>query len=169
MTHLSAGELLRQEMNTKSDTSSIINTCILSGKIVPVEITCGLLKRKIFTQFDSLNMHSNQVQDCKFIIDGFPRNLNNVEGWISTVGNSVTLIGTLIITCKLEEIQRRLMSRKRHDDSLEIISKRMETYENETKTIYPILSSLAPIVEVDGNTDEINVFDNIKEKLKGLI
>ena len=44
--HLSAGELLRQERNSGSETSDLINTFIKNGEIVPVKITVNLIKKK---------------------------------------------------------------------------------------------------------------------------
>ena len=41
--HLSAGDLLREEQETKSKDSELIKSYIKEGKIVPVEITCRLL------------------------------------------------------------------------------------------------------------------------------
>ena len=38
--HLSAGDLLREERDSGSETATLINQYIVEGKIVPVEITC---------------------------------------------------------------------------------------------------------------------------------
>ena len=43
--HLSAGDLLRAERNSGSSDAELINNYIKEGKIVPVEITVGLIKR----------------------------------------------------------------------------------------------------------------------------
>lgn len=44
-THLSAGDLLREERNRKgSEFGALIEDYITNGKIVPVEITCSLLE-----------------------------------------------------------------------------------------------------------------------------
>ena len=43
--HLSAGELLREEMASGSEEAKLIDVYIKEGKIVPVKITCGLLKK----------------------------------------------------------------------------------------------------------------------------
>merc|ERR1712217_484321 len=43
--HLSAGDLLRAERNSGSADAELINNYIKEGKIVPVEITVGLIKR----------------------------------------------------------------------------------------------------------------------------
>ena len=43
--HLSAGDLLRAEKASGSETAELIAKIIEEGKIVPVAITCGLIKK----------------------------------------------------------------------------------------------------------------------------
>lgn len=71
--HLSAGDLLREErVKPGSEYGELIETHIRNGTIVPVEITCSLIDRAMQT---SGNPH------CRFLIDGFPRNQDNLDGW----------------------------------------------------------------------------------------
>lgn len=71
--HLSAGDLLREErVKPGSEYGELIETHIRNGTIVPVEITCSLIDRAMQT---SENPHH------RFLIDGFPRNQDNLDGW----------------------------------------------------------------------------------------
>lgn len=71
--HLSAGDLLREERSKPgSQYGELIESHIKNGTIVPVEITCSLLDRAMRT---SDNPHG------RFLIDGFPRNRDNLDGW----------------------------------------------------------------------------------------
>jgi len=71
--HLSAGDLLREERaKPGSEYGELIETHIRNGTIVPVEITCSLIDRAMQT---SENPHH------RFLIDGFPRNQDNLDGW----------------------------------------------------------------------------------------
>jgi len=71
--HLSAGDLLREErVKPGSQFGELIETHIKNGTIVPVEITCSLIDRAMQT---SDNPHN------RFLIDGFPRNQDNLDGW----------------------------------------------------------------------------------------
>ena len=90
LAHLSAGDLLREEVckdkkiltiimtfakcvyfslciqrDSGSETAALINKCIVEGTIVPVEITCQLLKR---------GMEKLGWEKKRYLIDGFPRN-----------------------------------------------------------------------------------------------
>merc|ERR1712217_693846 len=69
--HLSAGDLLRAERNSGSKDAELINNYIKEGKIVPVEITVGLIKRAMMKEMA-------QNEKFTFIIDGFPRNYDNL-------------------------------------------------------------------------------------------
>lgn len=71
--HLSAGDLLRAERNLKSKNAELINNYIKEGQIVPVEITVNLIKKAMLK-----NMNYGY---STFIIDGFPRNYDNFQGW----------------------------------------------------------------------------------------
>ena len=68
--HLSAGDLLRAERKSGSPQGDLIESYIRDGRIVPVEITCGLLVAAI---------RANGGK--RFLVDGFPRNTNNLSGW----------------------------------------------------------------------------------------
>ena len=66
--HLSAGDLLREERASGSEYGNLIENYIKDGKIVPVEITLRLLRKAI------------ETSGCnRFLIDGFPRNRDNMH------------------------------------------------------------------------------------------
>lgn len=64
--HLSAGDLLRDELKKGGDTGNMIKKLIAEGAIVPVAVTLGLLKQ-------AMQEHQAQGRNL-FLIDGFPRN-----------------------------------------------------------------------------------------------
>lgn len=67
--HLSAGELLREERASGSSDGQLIDEYIREGRIVPVAISLGLLRKAM----QASGPHA------RFLIDGFPRNSDNVE------------------------------------------------------------------------------------------
>ena len=56
----------------------LIEHHITNGTIVPVEITCSLLERAM-----------TQSEKNNFLIDGFPRNQDNLQGWTKQMGDKV--------------------------------------------------------------------------------
>lgn len=61
------------------------------GTIVPVEITCSLLKEEM--------IENGWDEKFMFLIDGFPRNYDNLDGWIKTMSKETSLIATINLTC----------------------------------------------------------------------
>jgi UMP-CMP kinase len=45
----------------------------------------------------------------KFLIDGFPRNENNLHGWQRVVGNRADVVGMLLFECPEEALLQRVM------------------------------------------------------------
>lgn len=143
--HISAGDLLRAERNNPdSKDGALINGFIKEGKIVPVAITVNLLQKA---------MAASEGKTC-FLIDGFPRNLDNVTGWEENVGNKASLMGVLFYTATEDELMKRLLSRGqgREDDQVDVIKKRFVTYMNETKPIVDMFEKKGqtPVFTIDG-------------------
>uniref|UniRef100_A0A2K6L005 Cytidine/uridine monophosphate kinase 1 n=1 Tax=Rhinopithecus bieti TaxID=61621 RepID=A0A2K6L005_RHIBE len=96
-THLSAGELLRDERkNPDSQYGELIEKYIKEGKIVPVEITISLLKREMDQTMAA------SAQKNKFLIDGFPRNQDNLQGWNKTMDGKADVSFVLFFDCNNE-------------------------------------------------------------------
>uniref|UniRef100_A0A0G2JSJ2 Cytidine/uridine monophosphate kinase 1 n=1 Tax=Rattus norvegicus TaxID=10116 RepID=A0A0G2JSJ2_RAT len=122
-THLSAGELLRDERkNPDSQYGELIEKYIKEGKIVPVEITISLLKREM-----DQTMAAN-AQKNKFLIDGFPRNQDNLQGWNKTMDGKADVSFVLFFDCNNEICIDRCLERGkssgRSDDNRESLEKR---------------------------------------------
>lgn len=97
--HLSAGDLLRQERDSGSKDGDLIEDYIKNGKIVPVEITISLLRKAM-----------ERSATKKFLIDGFPRNENNLDGWEREMKDVCDVKFVLFFDCP-EEVRERTVSR----------------------------------------------------------
>jgi UMP-CMP kinase len=79
--HLSAGDLLRAErQKPDSKNGKLIEEYIVNGKIVPSEITVALLEEA---------MVESGIKGGRFLIDGFPRNEENLGNWVKMMGEQV--------------------------------------------------------------------------------
>ena len=47
----------------------------------------------------------------RFLVDGFPRNANNLAGWHRVVGDSLDVAGVLLYDCPEEVMEARLLER----------------------------------------------------------
>lgn len=149
--HLSAGDLLRAERKKETETATLIANYIKQGAIVPVEITIGLLKKA---------MEENVKEGrSKFLVDGFPRNRDNYQGWEKIMGEYADVRFLLFLECPEEVMQQRLLGRNegRTDDNLESIKKRFKTYETETMPIVQIFEKQGKVRKViaDRSVEEV--------------
>ena len=154
--HLSAGDLLRAEKNKKDSTvGQLISNYIKEGKIVPVEITCKLLEDAVF-----------ESQKSKVLIDGFPRNQNNLDGWINQMSDKVDVCFVLFLECPEEVCIGRILERSktsgRSDDNIESLKKRFQTYINETLPVVNTYEELNKVRKIDATKGPEEVFESLK-------
>ena len=135
----------------------MINNYIKEGKIVPVDVTVGLLKKA---------MEKNGWEKAKFLIDGFPRNKDNVDGWYRVVGDQAYFHALLYFECTFETLEKRLLERGkasgRIDDNIEAIKKRFTTYADETKPIIEYFEKQDKVIKVDSEKPVEEVFGQLK-------
>lgn len=154
--HLSAGDLLREErVNPGSQYGELIETYIKEGKIVPVEITCSLLERAML-QSGKLN----------FLIDGFPRNEDNLQGWNKVMSEKVNLQFVLFFDCPLDICSKRILKRGatsgRVDDNVDSLNKRFNTYSTETKPIIEHYDKQNLVKRIDATRSEEEVYKDVE-------
>ncbi|CAL8070219.1 unnamed protein product [Orchesella dallaii] len=160
--HLSAGDLLRDEMkNEASEHRDIIKKNIDAGTIVPVEITCALLKRRM----DEICSKGT----WNFLIDGFPRNWNNVHGWEAAMSESVNLVFVLYLDAPEDVCIERCLLRSdgsgRTDDNLSCLKKRISTFTNDTIPIVNYYKEKGVVKSVDASKSPEQVFNDIRDLL----
>ena len=130
--HLSAGDLLREERKSGSKNGELIQSYIDQGKIVPVEITVNLIKNAINRDL--------ATGKSVFLVDGFPRDEQNVRGWNEVMGDFCELAFVYFFDCPEAVMEKRLLSRNegRSDDNIDTVRKRFRTYADST---FPIISA----------------------------
>lgn len=152
--HLSAGDLLRAERESGSELAELINTYIKEGKIVPAEITVRLLR----------NAMEKSGSD-KFLIDGFPRDTDNLACWNKQMNDVAEVQFLLFLDCPTEVMVERLLERGknsgRNDDNIETIKKRLITYEQSTRPIIENFRGMGKVREVNANRPIDEVFAEV--------
>ncbi|XP_048353526.1 UMP-CMP kinase [Sphaerodactylus townsendi] len=159
-THLSAGDLLRDERKRPgSQYGELIDSYIKEGKIVPVEITISLLKRVMDETM------AGNAQKNKFLIDGFPRNEDNLQGWNKTMNGKADVSFVLFFDCNNEICINRCLERGkssgRSDDNRESLEKRIHTYLESTKPIIDLYEKMGKVRKVDASKSVDEVFAKV--------
>uniref|UniRef100_A0A8C9XZU9 UMP-CMP kinase n=3 Tax=Percidae TaxID=8165 RepID=A0A8C9XZU9_SANLU len=160
-THLSAGDLLRAERAREgSEFGQLIGNYIKEGKIVPVEITINLLKKA---------MEETMQKDEKkfrFLIDGFPRNEDNLQGWNNVMDGKADVKFVLFFDCGNEVCIDRCLERGKNsgrtDDNRESLEKRIQTYLQSTQPIIKLYEKHGKVRTVDASRSVDKVFADVK-------
>lgn len=160
--HLSAGELLRKEQkNTTSKYGALIQHHMKEGSIVPAEITCNLLKQAM-----------EETKRNNFLIDGYPRNEDNLVTWQKVMGEVSRVAFVLFFECPLDVCVERCLGRGeagsgRADDNLDVLKKRIQVFLNQTQPIVDYYDKLNLVKRVDASRSKLEVFEDVKKIFDG--
>ncbi|CZR50834.1 probable uridine-monophosphate kinase (UMP-CMP kinase) [Phialocephala subalpina] len=162
-THLSAGDLLRAEQERPgSEFGDLIKSYIKDGKIVPMEVTVQLLE-------NAMNDVVTKDKDGKgkFLIDGFPRKMDQALKFEETVCPSKFV---LFFDCPEEEMQKRLLERGktsgRSDDNAESIKKRFKTFVETSMPVVEYFRKKNKVVQIVATKTPDEVYKETREKLE---
>ncbi|KAK5173524.1 bifunctional uridylate/adenylate kinase [Saxophila tyrrhenica] len=156
--HLSAGDLLREEQDRPgSEFGDMIKSYIKEGQIVPMEVTIQLLE-------NAMNSEIEKSGNRKFLIDGFPRKMDQATKFEEVVVPSKF---TLFFDCTESTMHERLIERGRSsgraDDNEESIKKRFRTFVDTSMPVVEHFEKEGKVVKVDANVDKDAVYEKVKE------
>ena len=105
--HISTGDILRDKSKEESEMGIYVRETLSSGKLVKDEITYELVKNRL------------QQDDCKngFIIDGFPRNLDQAIHYdeiLKSIGSNVGIV--ISIDIDRDILEKRIVGRRICED-----------------------------------------------------
>ncbi len=154
-THLSAGELLRTECEAGGPTAATIEGYLTTGEIVPHKITVALLK-------NAMEKATRTTGQLNFMIDGFPRSLDNLDGWYDVFGHEAELPQMLYFECPYEELEKRILGRAKYsgrsDDNVESIKLRFDTFKAKTLPTLERFKIQDKVVQLDASQSREEVY-----------
>jgi len=147
-THLSTGDLLRDEVKSGSERGTRLSEIMKSGQLVSLDEVLGLLKDAIVAKSESSN---------GFLIDGYPREVEQAIRFEADICPAACVIyfdaTDATMTARLLD---RGKSSGRSDDNEETIKKRLDTFHAHSD---PIIKHFGPgrchIVPAERSTDDI--------------
>lgn len=161
-THLSTGVLLRAELQAGGPNAAIIEEFINTGKLVPNGITVILLK-------NAMEKAIRTTGKKNFLVDGFPRSLNNMEGWYEIFGREAELPKMLYFKCPYPVLEKRILGRAkwtgRSDDNIESVKLRFDTFKAETLPTVELFQSKNKCIEIDTSKDRQVVYALVTSNL----
>ncbi|KAJ1279329.1 hypothetical protein BS78_04G147200 [Paspalum vaginatum] len=150
-THLSAGELLREQAKSDTEQGTMIKNLMQEGKLVPSELIVKLLLKAML-----------QSGNDKFLVDGFPRNEENRQAYESIIKIEPEFV--IYIDCPKEEMERRVLNRNqgRDDDNIDTIRRRFEVFQESTLPVVRYYEKIGKLRKVDGAKSADAVFEDVK-------
>ena len=153
----STGDLLRGVVKEKkAEGWEQLEADMKEGKLISSERVLFYLKDAI--------LKSNSK---KILVDGLPRNQENLDVWNKTMNDVVDVRAALFFDCSAEEMKKRILGRNegRADDNEKTILKRIDVFEKETRPLAPIFEKEGILVKIDCNRTKEEIFEDIKKKL----
>ena len=151
--HLSTGDMLRSSVSAGSEIGLKAKKIMESGGLVSDEIVFSIVQERI------------AKNDCKkgFILDGFPRTVNQAKKLDLLLNDNYKLDCVLRIKVNEEEIIKRLIVRARDDDKPDIIKNRFKTYNSETQPLIPFYEERKILININGMQEIKKVSEDIKK------
>ena len=145
-THLSTGDLLREEVAAGSELGTQANEFMSRGDLVPDEVMVGMVAARVES------LHPEDV----LLLDGFPRTLVQAEA-LEAASPSGSVGLALYFTASDAVLTERLLGRGRKDDTQEVIQHRLSVYRETTQPLVAFYSERGLLSEVNADrpVDEI--------------
>ena len=156
VTHLSTGEILRNEIKMNTKIGRIAKSFIDHGNFVPDNIILDIISEKI----------SIKISNKGYLFDGFPRTIPQATGFdklLIEMGEDLNAAINLI--ADENELIKRIIDRGkssgRSDEAIDIVKKRQKIYWNQTAPLIDyyqkknILKNINGIGEIEEITERI--------------
>jgi len=172
---ISTGNIIREEMANKTELGVKAKEYVESGGLVPDELVINMIKTRL------------SGKDCNngYILDGFPRTLNQAKS-LTSMGVNIDKVINIDVSNEIILVRmagRRVCSKCgnpyhiefnrpkvdglcdkcgneliiRKDDERQTVLNRLEIYDNETKPLIDYYKEIGILETVDGNgTENIN-------------
>jgi adenylate kinase len=163
LVYVGTGDLYRELATEETPMAREVRDLLAAGELIPDDFTDQLVESKLGSIPPSVG----------FILDGYPRNLNQLKSFRTTLSglgrlNPKPVFINLEVPKSevLERIQKRREIEKRIEDETDAaIKRRLAIYEEHTKPVLDNLDGWARAVTVNGNQGPAEVTNEIVEKL----
>jgi len=155
-THLSSGDLLRDEVASGSERGNQLTEVMQRGELVPLDIVLDLIKEAMMSKLETSK---------GYLIDGYPREV--AQGVLFEEAIKPCAL-VLYFQVSDETMTTRLMGRGltsgRADDNIETIRKRLDTFHKHSLPVVDHYGSKCKTISAE--TDPETVFVEVCEALE---
>ena len=179
--HISTGDMLREAINSGSEIGKEVKNIIDKGELVSDDLIIKLVKDKL-----------TSLKGKPFILDGFPRTLNQAESLDKILTDDYIVIyldldeseainritGRLTCNCgksynvNIDKLKPKVdgicdncgkILIKRDDDNVESFKVRFKTFLDNTDSILKYYEDKEKLIKIDVNKDVQDIFESILE------
>eukprot|EP00092_Neocalanus_flemingeri_P021719 GFUD01023561.1.p1 GENE.GFUD01023561.1~~GFUD01023561.1.p1 ORF type:complete len:200 (+),score=50.47 GFUD01023561.1:131-730(+) len=144
-THLSSGDLLRNEVLSESKIGRQLYNLMERGELVPMTVVLDLLAEAMVN-----DIHGGKNKG--FLLDAFPINLEQAEAFESYVTSPTKV---LYLSTEQDVMIDRLLERGNFDDNKESIEKRCSTFQTQTRPVLEKYAAKLVKVNADRPSEEV--------------
>ena len=162
VSHLSTGDILRRKLNDKDNLAIELKKIMSSGNLVSDEILNSIVSSRLVKE-----------KNNGFILDGYPRTLNQSEFLNKFLSDNLTSINFIFniqidFNILTSRILKRSKEENREDDNIEVIKTRYEEYLNSTQKVSNYYKNQFSTIfhEIDGSLQIEEITEKIKQILK---
>lgn len=153
--HISTGDLFRYNISQNTELGKKAKSFIDQGKLVPDELVVDMVSDRI------------QSPDAAkgYILDGFPRTIFQADELGKKLSSSTKLY-VLNLDVSDDTIIKRALSRKRSDDTLEVVKERLRTYHEHTAPLLDYYKKKGLLQNINGEKSPEEVSSDLQKALK---
>lgn len=158
---ISTGDIFRANVSEETELGVLAKSYMDSGEYVPDSVTNDMVRSRL-AEDDAAD---------GFLLDGYPRTLDQVEALDSTLAELGTALdAVLLLQVETDAVVARLVARGkeegRSDDTEETIRRRLEVYAEQTAPLIDVYENRGLVRRVDGmaSIDEVTV--SLREALE---
>jgi adenylate kinase len=160
--HCSTGDIFRN-LDIDSDIGKIFYQYSSRGELVPDDVTIRIWSQNVYA---SATLGLFKPKQDLLVLDGLPRNPNQAR----LLYRYIKVLRVINLVCRdkealFERMKKRAMKQNRMDDAKdEVIRRRFEVYENETRPVLDFYDQ-SLITEVDAMGSPATVLAHILEEI----
>ena len=153
----STGDLLRKYVEEKKEGYEDISNKMKEGALISSDTVMKVVKSYIINS-----------PNKKILLDGYPRSKENMDIWEREMRGLANIKGALYFEVSNEEMKKRILGRNegRADDNEETITKRLATFERETKPIVSIFEQRKILIRIDGMKTVDEISEEVSKQFK---
>jgi adenylate kinase len=160
LTHISSGDLLRENVRNRTSIGQTIKAYVDVGDLVPDAVVMDMLRKPVVAA----------AKAGGYVLDGFPRTVEQAKAAFETARSlGVEVQAAVHLDVPDAELIRRLLARGRgSDDSEEVIAHRLRVYNEKTIPLLEYYAGREWMFAVDGTKPPDAVHQDIVARLRKL-